>query len=220
MNDLLQQPEIAKATPKPMLLKEAWLPGFTSKTYLIKLSRYLLIFSFYQVLSLRSIQGSSKGLFLGAKGGNNDENHNHNDVGNFVLYLDGEPAIIDVGVATYTNRTFGKDRYKLWYMQSQWHNLPSINGVMQHEGGQYKAKNVSFKSTPNGGEFQLDIASAYPTEAHVKNWMRKLTFDGKTNEMTLKETYELSEFVKPTDMHFITTLEKVEKTELGKVEIK
>jgi len=107
---------------------------------LIKLSRYLLIFSFYQVLSLRSIQGSSKGLFLGAKGGNNDENHNHNDVGNFVLYLDGEPAIIDVGVATYTNRTFGKDRYKLWYMQSQWHNLPSINGVMQHEGGQYKAK--------------------------------------------------------------------------------
>jgi len=49
--------------------------------------------------------------------------------------------------------------------------------------------------------------------------MRKLTFDGKTNEMTLKETYELSEFVKPTDMHFITTLEKVEKTELGKVKL-
>ena len=127
---------------------------------------------------MRSIQGSSKGLFLGDKGGTNGESHNHNDVGNFVLNLDGEPALIDVGVGTYSAKTL-KDRYKLWYMQSQWHNLPSINGIMQHEGGNFKAHNVTYKSTPNGGEFELNIASAYPTEAHVKKWLRKLSFDGK-----------------------------------------
>jgi hypothetical protein len=48
-----------------------------------------------------------------------DEIHNHNDVGNFILYVDGMPAIIDIGAVTYTALTFSKDRYKIWNMQSQ-----------------------------------------------------------------------------------------------------
>ena len=40
-------------------------------------------------------------MYLSAKGGNNGESHNHNDVGSFVLYCDGKPAVIDVGTGVY-----------------------------------------------------------------------------------------------------------------------
>ena len=46
------------------------------------------------------------GLYLAAKGGHNAESHNHNDVGNFIVYSDGRPLLIDVGVGTYTSKTF------------------------------------------------------------------------------------------------------------------
>jgi Heparinase II/III-like protein len=172
-----------------------------------------------KVLSLRSVQGSPKGLFLGIKGGTNGESHNHNDVGSFILYLNGQPALIDVGVGTYTRQTFGPDRYKLWYMQSQWHNLPTINGVMQHNGTKYKARDVSFKSSQNGGEFQLDIAGAYPKEAHVKKWVRNVHFDGPANTLTIKEQFELSQFTGNTSVHFITCLHSIEKLSEGKVKL-
>ncbi len=81
-----------------------------------------------EVMSARSTEGSAEGLYLAAKGGHNNESHNHNDVGNFIVYLDGEPLLIDVGVETYTAQTFSSRRYEIWTMQSAWHNLPTHAG--------------------------------------------------------------------------------------------
>ena len=75
-------------------------------------------------------EGSAEGLCLAAQGGTNGQSHNHNDVGNFVVYADGLPAIIDVGVETYTAKTFSSPRYGIWTMQSAYHNCPTIDGVM------------------------------------------------------------------------------------------
>ncbi|CAG2179174.1 unnamed protein product, partial [Oppiella nova] len=159
-----------------------------------------------QVITLRSEEGSAKGLFLGAKAGTNDESHNHNDVGNFVLYVNGLPALIDIGVGTYTKDTFGPHRYDIWTMQSQWHNTPTINGVQQKAGAQYVAKNVTYNKT--SAEFEADIAGAYPKEAQVKSWVRKLTFDRKANTVTMDENYSLDKFVEPFKVHFVTILNK------------
>jgi hypothetical protein len=116
------------------------------------------------------------------------------------------PAIIDVGVGVYSAKTFGPNRYDIWSMQSQWHNTPTINGILQHDGISFAAKNVSYTHQPNGGEFVSDIAGAYPKEANVKSWVRKLTFDGTANILTLNETYSLEKFVVPTKIHFVTAL--------------
>ncbi len=67
-----------------------------------------------------------KNYVLAAKAGNNGDSHNHNDVGSFTVYKDGEPFIIDLGVGTYTRETFSDKRYELWTMQSQFHNLPTF----------------------------------------------------------------------------------------------
>lgn len=65
-------------------------------------------------------------LYLAVKAGDNDDSHNHNDTGSFTIYKDGKPMFIDIGVETYTKKTFSKDRYDIWTMQSRYHNLPTF----------------------------------------------------------------------------------------------
>ena len=135
-------------------------------------------------------------LFVAMKGGTNGENHNHNDVGSFIVYDNG-PLFIDPGVGEYTAKTFSKDRYEIWTMQSQYHNLPQINGFDQKDGKSYAAKVVSHKN----GLLTLDIAGAYPTEAAIKSWNR--TVSSEKNGITCIEDYELSEYLQPTRLMFI-----------------
>ncbi|XP_054156814.1 uncharacterized protein LOC128955195 [Oppia nitens] len=186
-------PHLKTETPKAPQPLESWLPDL-------------------QVITLRTREGSPEGLFLGAKAGTNGESHNHNDVGNFILYVNGLPAIIDIGVGVYTKDTFGKHRYDIWYMQSQWHNTPTINGVQQKDGLHYAAHNVTYNKTETGllAEFKADIAGAYPKEAQVDSWVRKLVFDRKSNVLTLDESYKLLKFVQPFKVHFITILNVTE----------
>lgn len=100
---------------------------------------------------------------LAAKAGNNADSHNHNDVGSFTVYKDGQPLIIDLGVETYTGKTFSDKRYEIWTMQSQFHNLPTFlekdydgklgadsasdlyDGriVMEKDGAEFRASEVS-----------------------------------------------------------------------------
>lgn len=88
---------------------------------------------------------------LAAKAGDNADSHNHNDVGSFILYKDNRPFIIDLGVGSYTQKTFSKDRYDIWTMQSQYHNVPSFidsdgNIIMEHDGEEYRATDVEYHS--------------------------------------------------------------------------
>ena len=95
-----------------------------------------------------------KAFICAAQAGNNGKSHNHNDVGNFLVYADGMPAIIDVGVETYTAKTFSAQRYEIWTMQSAYHNCPTIDGVMQSAGPQFAATEVSYHADDHAAELQ------------------------------------------------------------------
>ena len=86
------------------------------------------------VLTAREREGDTAGLYLAAKAGHNDESHNHNDVGSFVIAYNGRPLLIDPGAGVYTRQTFGPDRYQIWTMQSSWHNTPAPAGHPQAAG--------------------------------------------------------------------------------------
>ena len=139
-------------------------------------------------------------LYVAMKGGHNNESHNHNDVGSFIVYADNEPLFIDPGVGEYTSKTFSDERYTIWTMQSGYHNLPQINGTDQRDGREYAAKVVSHQE----GSLTLDIAGAYPEEAAVKSWKRTLTAD--TDAITITEDYHLSKYREPVRLMFITTV--------------
>lgn len=140
----------------------------------------------------------NKKAFLAAKGGYNDESHNHNDAGSFSLWVNNTPVIIDAGVGTYTRQTFSSERYTIWTMQSNYHNLPMINGVPQKYGRQYKATEV--KATKNS--FSANIATAYPDEAGVKKWIRSYTM--RSGALVISDRFELNEIKKENVINFLS----------------
>ncbi|NLC47254.1 MAG: hypothetical protein GX766_08955, partial [Firmicutes bacterium] len=125
-----------------------------------------------QVMAAREQPGSSKGLYLAAKGGHNDESHNHNDVGQFLVYIDGKPVLIDPGVEDYTAKTFSSRRYEIWTMQSAYHNLPIINGCMQEAGRGYRATAADYNAQAEQAELSLNLEAAYPKAAGVGRYQR------------------------------------------------
>lgn len=139
-------------------------------------------------------------LFFACKGGYNDESHNHNDIGTFSLYVNDMPVLIDAGVGTYTKETFGRNRYSIWTMQSDYHNLPKINGYSQSAGKQYKA--VNMKTDKRKKSVSLDISKAYPEEAGVNSWIR--TYTVKNRELTIKDQFDISDLQTRNQLNFLT----------------
>nr|WP_302830384.1 heparinase II/III-family protein [uncultured Bacteroides sp.] len=157
---------------------------------------------------------NKKGWFLAAKGGFNNESHNHNDVGSFSLYINTTPILIDAGVGTYTRQTFGRERYTIWTMQSNYHNLPMINGIPQSYGQQYKATDVVCR--PDKRFFSMNIAQAYPEAAAVKRWTRSYSL--RDNQLTVTDDFSLKSGKTPNQINFLTW-GKVDISEPGKVSI-
>ncbi|KRE58042.1 heparinase II/III domain-containing protein [Paenibacillus sp. Soil750] len=179
MISLLSYASIHKeAALAPPLVQDVWLPNL-------------------QVMAARESEGSSQGLFVAIKGGHNDESHNHNDIGHFVVYVHGKPFLIDIGVETYTQKTFSPQRYEIWTMQSGYHSVPVINGFEQKEGRSFHAEEVTYVNSEDAVHFGLELASAYPVEAGVQSWHRSLTLQrGQFPSIELRESCLLFE---PTD---------------------
>lgn len=143
---------------------------------------------------------NQSGFFLATKGGYNNESHNHNDAGSFSLYLNTTPVFIDAGVGTYTRQTFSSERYSIWTMQCDYHNIPMINGVPQAFGSKYKAADVKFN--PRNMTFSADIATAYPAEAEVKRWVRSYTL--QKSAVKIQDSFALNKASQPNQVNFLT----------------
>ena len=125
-----------------------------------------------QLMVARDREGSAEGFFLAAWGSHNAQSHNHNDVGNAIVFVDGAPVLVDVGRPTYTAQTFSNTRYDIWAMQSAFHNLPTINGQMQKDGAAFRATNLVYQPREISAMLMMDIAPAYPAEAGIREWTR------------------------------------------------
>ena len=172
-----------------------------------------------QVMGARSKDNSNKGFYLAAKGGHNAESHNHNDVGNFIVYYDGEPLLIDAGSAVYTKTTFSDQRYTLWFTQSGYHNLPLLNGVMQKNGREFAVANARYHADDDKAWFFADIAGAYPDSAQIKKWERKIILV-RDKQIRLEEEYEFQQVLQPIVLNFMTANKPfVSETDKGKISI-
>ena len=108
---------------------------------------------------------------LGAKMGSNGDSHNHNDSGSVTVYKDGRPFLIDIGVESYTKKTFSPQRYEIWTMQSAWHNLPTFDGVQQLPGAEYAVRAVQ----TGAQSIAADLAGAYPPIAGLTFYRRNVS---------------------------------------------
>ena len=113
---------------------------------------------------------------LGAKFGSNGDSHNHNDTGSITVYKDGRPFLIDIGVESYTKKTFSPQRYEIWTMQSGWHNLPQFDpdGAKydQQPGAAFAAADVTVTDALDG--LAMDLAPAYGSVPGLGRYRRSV----------------------------------------------
>lgn len=115
-------------------------------------------------------------LVLAAKGGHNDEMHNHNDVGNFIVHFCQESIIADVGCGRYTLQYFSDLRYEYFCASSLGHSVPSPRGLVQQPGRQFCASLLEHSTNTEHDILHLELKDAYPVDAGLKSLQRKLVF--------------------------------------------
>lgn len=134
-----------------------------------------------------------------AKGGHNDEPHNHNDIGSFMLVTaDDDIPLADLGSAIYRKETFDPQyRYTLLNNSSWGHSVPIINGQYQLAGEMYRAKNAR----AGADFFELDIEGAYE-EGLVSRITRSFTFNDSS--LALLDTIEYSDKTNDITERFVS----------------
>jgi hypothetical protein len=149
------------------------------------------------LLCVREKQGSSDGLFLAVKGGDNGVSHNHNDAGSFSVFSDGKPIIIDIGVETYRKETFDiSKRYSIWTMRSSFHNVPIINGREQLPGHQYAATQLeswgteSFVTPADRTGLAMNLEQAYGTIDGLQSWTRSAQLDRANAQIQITDSWK------------------------------
>jgi hypothetical protein len=113
------------------------------------------------ILICRPLKDTSCRLATAIIGNDNGVNHNHNDVGSYLVVLNGQVLIVDPGGETYTARTFGPHRYDSNVLNSFGHSVPLVAGKMQDAGAKAKAVTLKTDFTDARDTLAFDIRSAY-----------------------------------------------------------
>jgi len=162
--------------------------------------------------------GRTDRLFFAAKGGHNVESHNHNDVGNYILYCDGEPVVVDIGPTEYTRATFSAERWTIPTFLSPYHNTLIPNGAQQPPIREAEARNVVHSDDGQVLTFQLEMAGAYPEEKTLQSFVRTFTLDRAAGTLTIAETAKGENLVMPIILRKKPALAEG-RVDLGKVEL-
>ncbi|MDF2722515.1 MAG: hypothetical protein K0Q59_2190 [Paenibacillus sp.] len=123
-------------------------------------------------------------IAFAAKGGHNDEPHNHNDIGHFILYAGGEDMLTDLGAGLYTRDYFGSKRYANVHNNSFGHSVPVIDGHAQQAGRNHSAEMEVVERDSNGDgvlRVSLEAAKAYDAP-HLRQWRRELGWERRAGE--------------------------------------
>ncbi|WP_445678964.1 heparinase II/III domain-containing protein [Radicibacter daui] len=157
-----------------------------------------------QMMIARESDKAGAGLMVSAIAGSNDphiNHHSHNDIGQFGVYLDGEPLIIDLGQGAYSKSTFTETRYDMWHISSTGHNVPQINGLLQRAGVGAEARSVRFGRDGSRSILRLDASPAYLTEPGECRMERTIGFDHHAAVLDIRDEIDLkvplSQFILP-----------------------
>jgi len=127
------------------------------------------------VLICRAARSTDRPFGAAMKGGHNGEQHNHNDVGSFVVAVGNHAPLLDPGFEVYTARTFSRRRYVSGVINSWGHPVPRVAGSLQKTGRAAAAKVLETNFTDMTDTLALDLRAAYDVEA-LKELTRRFVF--------------------------------------------
>ncbi len=151
-----------------------------------------------------------KSYNFACKAGHNNEPHNHNDIGSFLISKGGRVTFTDPGGGEYTRQYFSSERYTILVTSSRGHSVPVINGNYQVTG---KEKSTMFVDTDN--EYAFSMENAYKLD-ELKSLKRH--FVCGDDELTMTDTYEFTETPDSVVERFVTLVEP-SKIEEGSITV-
>lgn len=139
-------------------------------------------------------------MIMCAKGGNNAEPHNHNDVGSFYIDNYRGQLLTDPGSGEYTEAYFNAEtRYNILPVSSLGHNLPIIGGKGQISGKDAGA--TVYEATP--GHIRMELSSAYDVKG-LNSFLRKISV---CNDMiVVEDCFDTSDGVGEIREHFVSKI--------------
>lgn len=144
------------------------------------------------ILTARPAEESSCHMGVGLKGGSNGEQHNHNDIGSYVVVVDTTQVLLDPGREEYTARTFSSKRYDSKLLNSYGHPVPMVAGQLQRTGAQAKAVVLKSEFTDDVDTLQLDLTSGYDVP-ELKKLCRTFVYDRRgSGSLTVTDEVEFS----------------------------
>ncbi|CAH1201996.1 hypothetical protein PAECIP111891_01876 [Paenibacillus allorhizoplanae] len=145
----------------------------------------------------------NKLVSFAAKGGHNDEPHNHNDIGHFLWIVDGVRWLEDLGAGLYTKQYFGEERYSILCNSSSGHSVPIINGKHQEAGIQHRAQVLVAECTDASDKFSLELSQAYDVPL-LERLERNFEFDKLQGKLTILDSFEFRESGASVTERFVT----------------
>jgi len=177
--DLLVSAKAFAAEKQDALVRDSWYPDLGLMTARIK-------------------EGSADSFYLAMEAAPNQRSHGHNDSGSIIVFHDGNPVLVDLGPETYSG-----PRYR-FSVESAFHNLPTIGGVMQsNKGPNYRATDLRYSTDDLRASISMNLATTYPEEAGINHWIRTLELDRTAGRILLNEDFHLRKKV-PVQLSFMT----------------
>lgn len=140
--------------------------------------------TYYDNFGMVISRGKQKNPFsIAVKAGHNAENHNHSDVGTYILVLGADMMSGDIGAPSYRAGSFSPKNKA----RSSWgHPVPMINGKLQSNGKQFRGIITKTNFSKSKDEIVMDIKPAY--EMEVLSSLERTIVNDKTNTGTISIT--------------------------------
>ena len=136
----------------------------------------------------RSDNDDPRGTFgIALKAGHNAEQHNHNDVGSFLISRKTKRYFLDPGNETYTKTTFSSQRYTREMLNSFGHPVPIVDGQLQPAGGKARGTIINTVFTDDVDTVVIDMKNAYYQVEALASLVRTFTFDRKNYVVTVRD---------------------------------
>ncbi|WP_139955778.1 hypothetical protein [Flavicella sediminum] len=145
-------------------------------------------YSYFDAFGMVISRGQQKTPFsIAMKAGHNSENHNHSDVGTYVVVLGEEIITGDIGAPSYRAGAFSPANKA----RSSWgHPVPRINNILQSNGRQFEGKITSALFEEAKDFVQMELNSAYVLP-ELKSLTRSIVNEkSDKGKITIKDSFE------------------------------
>jgi hypothetical protein len=141
-------------------------------------------------------------VVLAIKAGHNDENHNQNDVGSFIVHAGGENLLVDPGRGLYNRFYFGPQRYENIFANSYGHSVPRVGGQLQAPGAEHRGELLGVEREGAARRAAVEIAGAYP-EPRLASLRRELAL-ADDGTVRLTDTFRAGGAALPVEEALVT----------------